>query len=144
MEKSEGEKKSDCITFSSVSSSVLSSFFSELCSCLCRLSTFSRRAWGKKERISAVEWLMRGKKKKKIWELNSRSVWCHVLVTHGERHYSAVASEVTSDTGWVWTRGGQLRKQVQSKWTGLIREYLKPRWQKGGRRDSEERDAAHD
>lgn len=53
--KSEMGRKSDCITFSSVSSSLLRSAFSELRSCLCRLSTFSCRAWGKAETVSVVK-----------------------------------------------------------------------------------------
>lgn len=48
------KEKKKRITFSSVSSSLLSSFFSEQCSCLCRLSTFSCRAWGKGETVSVV------------------------------------------------------------------------------------------
>lgn len=46
---SDGRERSKHFTFSSLWSSLLSSFFSESCSCLCWRSTFSRRTcWGKK------------------------------------------------------------------------------------------------
>lgn len=109
----DGERKSDCVTFSSVSSSLLSSFFSELCSCLCRLSTFSCRAWGKGETVSVVGWLT--EKRKATRDLRGvvctwRTVICAHLVTF-EPAREAV----------------QLGRQEQSRRTEPMREHSRRR-----------------
>lgn len=44
------DRKTACVTFSSLSSSLLNSFFSVICRRLCRLSTFSCSAWGGKRK----------------------------------------------------------------------------------------------
>lgn len=74
----EKEMLSECITFSSVSSSLLSSFFSVQCSCLCRLSTFCCRAWGEGETQSV---LSADRKRKATWALCGVK-WRKVIFTN--------------------------------------------------------------
>lgn len=86
-----GRKKSDCITFSSVSSSLLSTFFSELCSCLCRLSTFSCRAWGKEETVSESVSLTGWRGKEKQLEV------CVVSCVSDAQWYTLICSYIWGD-----------------------------------------------